>query len=97
MSANETHHDHNHDEHEKKPESIVIHIDHKPYKAPKERMTGSELRALADPDIGPDYDLYRVVPGREDDDLIGDTEEVELKNGMHFYSAPKTINPGELQ
>jgi len=75
-------------------DSIVVHIDHKPYHAQKTPMTGSELRVLADPDIGPDRDLFLVVPGPGDDDLVENGEQVDLKNGMHFYSAPTTINPG---
>lgn len=57
-------------------------------------MTGAELRKLAEPDIGPDRDLWQQVPGPADDLLINDDQEVKLENGMHFYSAPKTINPG---
>ena len=75
---------------------IPIQIDHKPYKAPKTPMTGTELRTLADPDIGADLDLFRVVPGPADDVKINDGDSVDLKEGMHFYSAPKTINPGAL-
>jgi len=71
----------------------VIHIDRKRYEAPKPVMTGTELRALADPDIGSDRDLWREVPGGEDV-LVADGDPVDLKNGMHFYSAPATINPG---
>ncbi len=74
---------------------IPITIDRKPYKAPKTPMTGAEIRALAEPPIGPDRDLYLGVPGRGQDRLIGDDEPVDLKPGMHFYSAPKTINPGK--
>ncbi|PIR83898.1 hypothetical protein COU18_01945 [Candidatus Kaiserbacteria bacterium CG10_big_fil_rev_8_21_14_0_10_51_14] len=76
-------------------DTITIHIDHQVYHAPKTPMTGSELRALADPDIGPDRDLFLTVPGPEDDRKIGNDEAVDLKNGMHFYSAPTTINPGD--
>ncbi len=71
----------------------VIHIDKKKYDAPEPVMTGSELRQLADPDIGGNRTLWREVPGGEDDP-VEDDEKVELRNGMHFYSAPKTINPG---
>jgi len=73
---------------------IPIQIDHKPYKAPKSPMTGAELRALPSPPIGPDQDLFLVVPGPEDDRLVGDNDSVELKEGTHFYTAPTTINPG---
>lgn len=76
------------------PETIDIIIDKKNYKAPKSPMTGLELRALAQPPIGPDRDLWQVVPGKADDHKVGDAEEVALKPGMHFYSAPATINPG---
>lgn len=73
---------------------IPIQIDHKPYKAPKTPMTGAELKALADPPIGNDRDLFRVVPGPADDVLVNDGDSVDLQPGMHFYTAPKTINPG---
>jgi hypothetical protein len=73
---------------------IPLQIDHKPYKAPNELMTGAEIRALAEPPIGPDRDLFQVIPGPEDDVKVGDHKLVELKPGMHFYSAPKSINPG---
>lgn len=73
---------------------IAIQIDHRPYKAEKTPMTGAELRTLADPDIGADRDLFRVVPGPGDDVKVGDQDAIGLEPGMHFYSAPKTINPG---
>jgi len=73
---------------------IPIQIDHAPYKAPRTPMTGAEIRALAEPPIGVDRDLFRVVPGPADDVKVGDQDPVNLEPGMHFYSAPKTINPG---
>ena len=78
-----------HPEHE-----IPIVIDHKPYKAPTSPMTGAQLKALADPRIGADFDLFQVVPGPADDVKVEDGTPVELKPGTQFYSAPKTINPG---
>ena len=77
-----------HHEHE-----IHIIIDKKPYTAPKPVMTGTELRALAHPVIGPQRDLFLVVPGHDDEKIAND-QPVALKSGMHFYSAPATINPG---
>lgn len=71
-----------------------IHIDHTMYKAPRERMTALELRHLPEPPIGPDRDFFEVVPGQGDDLKLPDDAWVDLKPGMHFYSAPKTINPG---
>jgi hypothetical protein len=73
---------------------ISIHIDGHQVFAPKETMTGGELRHLVTPPIGPERDLYLEVPGQRQDRLVGDNEEVQLKSGMHFYSAPKTVNPG---
>lgn len=71
----------------------VIHIDRKRYEATASSMTGTELRGLARPPIGPERDLWHEVPGG-DDNLVESNEVIELKPGMHFYSAPSTINPG---
>ncbi len=73
---------------------IVIHIDKKNYHVEVESMTGQELRNLADPKITDDRDLFLKMDGSEDDKLVAIAETVKLKNGMHFYSAPKDINPG---
>lgn len=77
-----------------RPREIVIHIDHKQYKTTQESMTGAEIRALAKPPISGDYDLWLEVPGKGDDKKIDDNDKVELKNGMHFYSVIRQINPG---
>lgn len=76
---------------------IPIQIDHKPYKAPKTEMTGAELRALAEPNIGSERDLFEEVPGQGDDLPIANDQTVQLKPGMHFYSAPSNINPGNVE
>lgn len=69
-----------------------IHIDKKEYFAQKNPMTGTELKALAG--ITGDFDIFKIVPGHGDDVKIGDEEPVHLKNGDHFYSVPRTLNPG---
>ena len=56
-------------------------------------MTGWELRRLADPDIDETRDLFLVVPGGSDK-KIGNDEELEIHDGMRFFSAPALINPG---
>lgn len=77
-----------------KPEKqIVIHIDRKQFKVGEEALTGSELRALPDPDVGPEFDLWLEVPGGEDE-RIENEKTVKLRNGMHFFTAPSVINPG---
>ncbi len=76
-------------------DGVPIVIDDKHYEAPKHRMTGLELRQLAKPPIGQDRDLFLEVHGKEDDIKVGNDQVIELKPGMHFYSAPATINPGD--
>lgn len=75
-------------------EKVIIHIDHKKYETDQQAMTGSQLRALANPPIAADYDLFLEVPGPGDDRKIADSEEVTLSNGMQFYSVLRQINPG---
>lgn len=77
---------------------LVIRIDRREYAVPPElledgRLTGLQIRRLADPDIGPDRDLFEVVPGGSDR-RIADAQEVPIRNRMRFFSAPSVINPG---
>jgi len=74
-------------------EKLTIVIDNKQYRAPTRMMTGAQLRRLAEPDIGPDYDLWQEVPGGEDN-LVDDKERITLRDGMGFYSSSRDINPG---
>lgn len=73
---------------------FVIHIEDNEYKITQKELTGSQIRAVAKPPIGPERDLILEVPGSGDDRRIKDSESVTMKNGLHFYSAPKDINPG---
>lgn len=77
--------------------NVPIQIDGKPYKAPTTTKTGAAIRALATPPVGSDRDLFLVVPGPGDDVKVGDADSIELKPGSHFFSAPKTINPGDSE
>ncbi|WNG41540.1 hypothetical protein F0U61_53565 [Archangium violaceum] len=76
-------------------QTLMVHIDNVPYPAPKSKMTGLELRQLAKPPIGADRDLFQVIPGPADDRKIGNDDFVVIQAGIHFYSAPGTINPGQ--
>lgn len=78
--------DHNH--------HIPITIDKDHFKVPNGEMTGAELRGLPEPDVPADRDLWLEVPGPQDDILVAPTKVIQLKPGMHFYTAPSTINPG---
>jgi hypothetical protein len=55
-------------------------------------MTGAELKALAG--ITGDYDIWYETPGPNDDVKVRDDASFELRTGAHFYSMPRTINPG---
>ena len=57
--------------------------------------TGAQLRALPNPPIGPDRDLFEVVPGGSDE-KIADTQEVKMRDGLRFFTAPAQINPGSI-
>jgi len=59
-------------------------------------MTGAELRQVPPTPIGPDRDLFEVVPGGTDR-KIGDTDVVEIRNGIRFFTAPTQINPGHVR
>ncbi len=71
-----------------------IQIDRTHYTVNLEHMTGLQLRTLPSPPIGPDRDLFEVVPGGAPDQKIGDQDIVEMRNGLRFFSAPAQINPG---
>ena len=80
----------------KKPpphEEFRIQIDRLHYTVTKSEMTGAELRAVPEPPIGPERDLFEVVPGQPDRKLA-DTDVVEIRNGKRFFTAPGHINPG---
>jgi hypothetical protein len=77
-----------------KDKTTVVYIDQRPYSVTAKRLTGAELRRLPDPDIGPEYDLWLEGEGGEEDRKIQDAEEVRLKKGIHFFTAPSHINPG---
>ena len=70
-----------------------IQIDRKHYVVTKRVMTGLELRNVPSPPIGPDRDLFEVVPG-DTDRKISNDERVEIREGERFFTAPAQINPG---
>lgn len=74
-------------------EKRTIVIDSKKYRAAARAMNGIQLRRLAEPNIGPEYDLWQEIPGGEDN-LVGEKERIELRDGMGFYSSSCEINPG---
>ena len=83
-------HEHHHEEHH---HHFEIQIDRVHYTVTMQRMTGLQLRHVPNPPIGHDRDLFEVVPGGSDR-KIGDEQEVEIRNGLRFFTAPAQINPG---
>ncbi len=72
---------------------IKVVIDRVKYRAPARAMTGTELRLLAEPEIGSDRDLWRDIVD-ELDDVVENDEVVQLEHGMRFFTVPREINPG---
>lgn len=75
--------------------TVPIFIDTVKYEVIPGPIAGEALRELPDPDVPADRDLWLETPGPADDVLIKPGETYEVKAGMHFYTAPATINPGE--
>jgi len=70
-----------------------IKIDRSEFKVAQAALTGAQLRALPNPDIGAERDLFEVVPGGSDR-KIELTEVVKMRDGLRFFTAPAQINPG---
>lgn len=75
----------NHDE-------VHIFIDKRKVESPNS-TTGIALYRLGS--IAEEYDLFREVHGHGDDEFIPkDNTVITLKNGEHFYSVQRSLNPG---
>jgi hypothetical protein len=70
-----------------------IRIDRSEFTVEKAELTGLQLRHLPKAPIGPDRDLFEVVPGGSDK-KIADTDHVAMRDGLRFFTAPAQINPG---
>jgi hypothetical protein len=75
------------------PHEFHIQIDRVHYTVTQRQMTGEQLRQVPPTPIGPDRDLFEVVPGGTDR-KIADDEVVEIRDGKRFFTAPAQINPG---
>ncbi|MCK1745768.1 multiubiquitin domain-containing protein [Bradyrhizobium sp. 139] len=80
-------------EFEERQHPYEIKIDRTEFKVKEHFLTGAQLRALPNPPIGPDRDLFEVVPGGSDE-KIADTQKVKMRDGLRFFTAPAQINPG---
>ncbi|MFO1219667.1 MAG: multiubiquitin domain-containing protein [Burkholderiaceae bacterium] len=75
------------------PHVFNIQIDRVHYKIDRPTLSGAELRRVPAQAIGPERDLFQVVPGGPDT-KIRDDDEVSLHDGARFFTAPAQINPG---
>lgn len=73
---------------------FIIRIDRTEYEWSEEKIDGAQLRRLPRPPIPPERDLFLVVPGHSDRQ-IKDDDTIEVKDGLRFFTAPHTINPGQ--
>lgn len=80
-------------EHSPERPRFQIQIDREHYTVTEPRMTGLQLRHVPLTPIGPERDLFEVVPGGSDR-KIGNDDLVEIRNGLRFFTAPAQINPG---
>ncbi len=74
-------------------DSSNIKIDREQFKVREDVLSGMQLRALPEPDVGADRDLFEVVPGGSDK-KIEPTDRVRMRDGLRFFTAPAVINPG---
>lgn len=81
----------NENKHEDHP--IKIKIDKNHYPVTEDSMTGLEIKRLGGVPDG--YELWLEQPGDVDIE-VKDTDIIEIKHGMKFFSTSPTINPGAM-
>jgi hypothetical protein len=75
--------------------NFQIQIDRHHYTAHRQVMTGAELRKVPPQPIPPSRDLYEIRHDGRDDLLVEDDTKVEVRDGLRFFTAPASINPGQ--
>ena len=75
------------------PKGFHIQIDRTEHEVFDEKLSGAGLRRVPQTPIPPDRDLFQIVPGHPDR-KIKDDDTVEMYDGLRFFTAPNTINPG---
>lgn len=77
----------------KVPKPFTIRIDRTEYEWSEHEISGAQLRELPSTPIPPERDIFQIVPGHPDK-KIEDDDAVEVRDGLRFFTAPNTINPG---
>ena len=70
-----------------------IQIDRAQYQLTENRLTGADLRRVPPTPIPPERDIFEIIPGHPDR-KIEDDDRIEIRDGLRFFTAPNTINPG---
>lgn len=73
----------------KHPHGITIFINDVRHVAPKEEMTGAEIKEFGV--IPPENRLFKEEPGSHPDTPVPDDTVVQLKNGDKFYDLPSGV------
>ena len=82
-----------------KPEpgkGFAIQIDRVQYTVLEEKLTGAGLRRVPPTPIPPERDLFEIIPGHPDK-KVKDEDTIVIRDGLRFFTAPNTINPGAGQ
>ena len=72
---------------------FTIQIDRVQYELSENRLTGADLRNLPTTPIPPERDLFEIIPGHPDR-KVEDDDRILIRDGLRFFTAPNTINPG---
>jgi len=72
--------------------TVTIVLDCARYTVPAVKLSVERIRTLPNPDIPADRDVFLELPGEDRKLLPG--EEIQVHDGMVFYTAPCSINPG---
>ena len=73
--------------------TFEIQIDRVLYKLTENRLTGADLRRIPEPPIPAERDIFEIIPGHPDRKIEND-DRIVIRDGLRFFTAPNTINPG---
>lgn len=73
--------------------SFLITIDRTKYPWEEDEISGAQVRGLPPTPIPPNRDLFQIIPGHPDR-KIKEHDLVKVYDGLRFFTAPNTINPG---
>lgn len=79
-----------------KPGKVPIYIDGTKYHPEGDKLSGTQLRAVPQPPVSEDRDLWLDIVD-ELDELIEDDQTVDLVPNMRFFTVPRVINPGQTE